>query len=256
MKLSERFKIILSESGLTQRDFAATLGVTENYISLLINGRKEKISEALALLIQEKYGYSAEWIMSGKGEKFISQKNSFLKQKTIALLKTLSDEEIKAVMAFVNSLDEVKKILQDPYNETSAALFEIFKEPQEIYTHKFKIPVIGRVAGGKPILAVEDQDIFVESNIECDCALELTGDSMEPEFKSGDILLVKRQPTLENGELGIILIMAGAEIAEATFKKFYSENGSVLLKSLNSRYAPIEIVSKDIIIFGKVIGKA
>lgn len=110
--------------------------------------------------------------------------------------------------------------------------------------------MIGRVAGGKPILAVEDREIFVESNIECDCALELIGDSMEPEFKSGDILLVKRQPTLENGEFGIILIMEGAEIAEATFKKFYSENGSVLLKSINPKYDPIEIKSKNIMIFG------
>jgi len=254
MNLSERLKIILSENGLSQREFALTLGVTENYISLLINGKKEKISETLALLIQEKYGYNAEWVMTGQGEKMKSQKDNFLKQKTIALLKTLSEEEIQAVFAFLNSLDEVKKILQNASDEITATTFETFTESSEIYTHKYKIPLIGRVAGGKPILAVEDCS-FIESNIECDCALELVGDSMEPDFKEGDVLLIKRQHILENGELGIILILDGAEIAEATFKKFYCKNGSVLLKSLNSKYDTIEIKSKDIIIFGKVVGK-
>lgn len=65
MKISKRFKTMLIENGLTQTDFAAGLGVTQNYISLLISGEKEKISKTLALLIPRKVrvlcGMDTDW---------------------------------------------------------------------------------------------------------------------------------------------------------------------------------------------------
>ena len=263
MKLSERFKTILNESGLTQRDFASTLGITENYISLLINGKKEKISETLAFLIQEKYGYSAEWILTGKGDKFINTKNSFIKQKTIAAVKSLSDEEIKAVMAFINSMEDLRKIFESIFEETTATheydtekcFMSKVAEERSKYKTSYTIPLLGRVAGGMPILAVQGHGKQIRTHIKSDCALEVVGDSMEPNYKSGDIILVHRQPELLNGELGVIMILEGAEIAEVTFKRFYQDEDRIILKSINPKY-PDQILKKvDVMIYGKVVGK-
>lgn len=254
MKLSERFKIMLNESGLTQREFAAALGITENYISLLINGKKEKISETLALLIQEKYGYSAEWVLTGKGDKFVNTRNSFIKQRTIATVKSLSDQEIKAVMAFINSMEDLREIFKATYEETTSTRERVAEKVEE-YQVPYIVPLLGRVAGGKPILAVQENDKVIQTNIKCDCALEVVGDSMEPDYKSGDIILIHRQPELLNGELGIIMILEGAEVAEVTFKKFYKENGRVILKSINPKYSDQILNKNDIMIFGKVVGK-
>jgi transcriptional regulator with XRE-family HTH domain len=110
MTLSDRFKIITEEIGKKQKEIASELGITESYISRLISGAHENISLSLALLIQEKYYYSAQWVMTGEGDKFVSSKNSIVKQKAINAVEKLSSSELKAVMAFVNSLDDVRRI--------------------------------------------------------------------------------------------------------------------------------------------------
>ena len=252
--IGERVKIIVKELGITQKKFAEELGLTDNYISKLIGGANNKLSNTVALLIQEKYGYSAEWILTGKGDKFINTKNSFIKQKTIAAVKSLSDEEIKAVMAFINSLDDLRKIFESTFKETTAT-YECVAEESAEHKVPYTVPLLGRVAGGMPILAVQEYGNQIHTPLKCDCALELVGDSMEPDYKSGDILLIHRQPELSNGELGIVMILEGAEIAEVTFKKFYQDDDRIILKSINPKY-PDQILKKvDIMIFGKVVGK-
>ena len=108
MSIGERIKIILNEKQIKQVDFAKKLGVSANYINLLVNNKKTSISETLAKLIEETYGYSSNWIISGTEPKYISNDMSFLKIETINKIKRMSDDEIIATLAFVNSLDKIK----------------------------------------------------------------------------------------------------------------------------------------------------
>ena len=119
--MKDRILTIIKETGLKQREFAKTLGITENYISLLINGKKDTVSETLALLIQEKYGYSAKWITTGEGNKFGDGKNSFIKNKTIKLINELSDEEAKSVIAFVKSFEDLRRIFEQTETEKESS---------------------------------------------------------------------------------------------------------------------------------------
>lgn len=261
MELYERLKTILNESGLKQREFALSLGVTESYISRLIKGTHTNISESLALLIQERYGYSAKWIMTGQGDKFKSKERTFIKEVAKKKVESLTEDEAKAVLAFLNSIDEVRKIFGSD-DETSITREYADKympkvaEEGTAYETPYTVPLLGRVAGGMPILAIQENGKFVHSNIKSDCALEIVGDSMEPDYKNGEIILIHRQPELLNGELGIIMIMEGAEIAEVTFKRFYQDNDRIILKSINPKY-PDQVLKKvDVMIYGKVVGKA
>lgn len=110
MTTGERIKIILNEKQIKQVDFAKKLGVSANYVNLLVNNKKDSISETLAKLIEETYGYSSNWIISGSEPKFICNDMSYLKTETINKIKRMSDDEVMAILAFVNSFDEIKKL--------------------------------------------------------------------------------------------------------------------------------------------------
>lgn len=84
----------------------------------------------------------------------------------------------------------------------------------------FKIPVLGRIAAGIPIEAVTDiidYEEIPEKMAKCGeyFALQVKGDSMEPKFTEGDIVIVKKQENIESGEIAIVLING----QDATVKK-------------------------------------
>lgn len=119
-----------------------------------------------------------------------------------------------------------------------------------------EIPVIGRIAAGTPILAEEN----IEGTITIDrtlvrnpdnvFALKVQGESMvNAGINDGDIILIRQQPTAENGEMVAVMIDN-----EATLKRFYLKKGKVKLKPENDRMKPIIVDPKDknVRIVGKV----
>lgn len=117
-----------------------------------------------------------------------------------------------------------------------------------------RIPVLGHVAAGTPIWADSEYIDLIPvpaNNTKIDYALIVRGDSMEPEFKDGSILFARKQTTLENGEIGIILVDDSA-----TCKVLYKYSDRIELHSLNKKYDPIVIKGTDqamITILGKVL---
>ena len=122
-----------------------------------------------------------------------------------------------------------------------------------------QIPVFGSVAAGIPISAIED--IIDWEEITEDMAhsgeyfgLVIHGDSMEPKFSTGDVVIVRAQPTAETGDISIVMI--GGE--DATCKKIKKTPEGVMLISLNPEYEPMfysnkQIESLPITIIGKVV---
>jgi len=114
MELGDRFKLILTENGLKQKELAKEIGVTESYISAILHGRNKNISASLASLIEQKYGYRADWVLYGTGSKKNddeTRKLSLLHLMAIDQVKKMSQPQIKAVMAFLNSLEDIERNL-------------------------------------------------------------------------------------------------------------------------------------------------
>lgn len=115
MNQCDRIKQILTENSLKQKQFASVIGVTESYISKLLKDPHIRLSQSLAVLIEEKYGYNASWILNGSEPKLkqISKDKSLseLHQRALTQLEKMNAEQIKAVLAFINSLDELEKLL-------------------------------------------------------------------------------------------------------------------------------------------------
>ena len=107
MTLGQRIKTILKEQKIKQVDFAKTLGISANYVNLIVNNKKNVISDTLAKLIEETYGYSSQWILNGTGDKLSRCDLTIEKNEIFKKVQKMSDSEVKAVLAFVNTLDSI-----------------------------------------------------------------------------------------------------------------------------------------------------
>lgn len=135
------------------------------------------------------------------------------------------------------------------------------KAPSNVKNNKIgiKIPVFGNVAAGIPIDAITDIEDYEEITEELAAsgeyvALKIKGDSMEPKMSQGDVVIVRVQPTIESGEIAIVLINGD----NATCKKVKKTEEGIMLISLNSAYEPMfysnkQIEELPIRIFGKVV---
>ena len=117
------------------------------------------------------------------------------------------------------------------------------------------IPVIGTVRAGYGSLAFEE-DYGVEyacvKDPESYFYLVVKGDSMEPRIQDGDLALVHRQPTLENGDLGVMVFGEG----EGTLKKYIQRGNAVILQPFNLAYEEKVIRGEELnqlFIAGKVV---
>lgn len=122
----------------------------------------------------------------------------------------------------------------------------------------FRVPVLGRVQAGIPRTAAEDVIGYEEISPEMTrsgefFALRIRGESMEPRFLDGDTVIVRRQSSVDNGEIAIVLV----NNEDATCKKFYRHNDGISLVSLNPKFPPMffsaeELQNTKIEILGKV----
>lgn len=135
------------------------------------------------------------------------------------------------------------------FNVSIDSLMNVNLESTNIRTIK-SIPILGSIAAGIPILAEENiEDYFsIDGRIKADFALNIKGDSMvNAGINEGDMVFIHQTQNLENGEIGAILVEG-----EATLKKFYKNEDSIVLQSENNKYPPMVFTGGDIKILGKL----
>ena len=118
-----------------------------------------------------------------------------------------------------------------------------------------KIPLVGSIACGTPILAQQNIEKIVDvpENIRCDFSLICHGDSMEGAgIHDRDVVYIRIQPEVENGEIAAVRIGE-----EATLKRVYYQNGTLTLMPANAAYAPMVYTGPElnnVQIEGKAVG--
>lgn len=115
------------------------------------------------------------------------------------------------------------------------------------------IPLIGTIACGAPLLAEENTEamLALPEGINADFALRCKGDSMTgARINNNDIVYIKQQETVENGEIAAVLIDT-----EATLKRFYRYGNTVVLRAENPSFKEIEYKNEELNSI-KVLGKA
>lgn len=128
-------------------------------------------------------------------------------------------------------------------------------DPVELMDINFvEIPLLGWTSAGQPIQMVLDYDTIAvpETMVKKETfALRVKGDSMiEENIEDGDIVIIERRSTAENGESVVVRI----NNEEVTMKKFYIEKDGIRLQPANTEMAPIFITNENIEILGIVTG--
>lgn len=137
-------------------------------------------------------------------------------------------------------------------SRTKARSIEIVKseDPRMVRTKSVSVPLVGTVAAGQPLLAEENiEDLYaLPSELVGDDSfmLRVKGDSMIGDgLFDGDLVVVRRQDTADNGDIVVALLND-----EATIKRFYREPGRIRLQPSNPSMEPIYV--NDVAIIGKV----
>lgn len=122
-----------------------------------------------------------------------------------------------------------------------------------------RIPVLGRVAAGIPIDAIEEvidwEDISAEAAGDGEYfGLQIKGHSMEPKISDGDVVIVRRQPDVDSGDIAVVLVNGD----DATVKRIKKSPQGVTLIPSNPAYEPMyysneEIESLPVQILGRVV---
>lgn len=116
------------------------------------------------------------------------------------------------------------------------------------------VPLVGSIACGTPILAEQNIEarIGVPALWRADFALTCHGNSMAAMIQDGDIVCIRKQPEVENGEIAAVRIGE-----EATLKRFYRQGDTVMLQAENPAFSPL-VYTRDqlneITIEGLVVG--
>ena len=121
-------------------------------------------------------------------------------------------------------------------------------EPPKEKENKFMIPVLGTVIAGYPIEAIEnilDYEEISENMARQGefFALRVKGDSMEPRIKEGDIVIVRKQDDVDNGDFAVMLVNGD----EATLKRIQKFNGGINLIPSNPSYEVMTYTSQEIL---------
>lgn len=143
---------------------------------------------------------------------------------------------------------------------TPAYLMGWAEEPENIY-NKYdirpiktkKIPMLGNIACGKPIMCEQDYETYIEASadIKADFCLTAKGESMiNARIFDGDVVFIKECPMVENGEIAAVIIDN-----EATLKRVYLKSDRIILRPENPVYDDI-IYEKEEMNNVRILGKA
>lgn len=165
----------------------------------------------------------------------------------------LYDEYIPPVFdGDADRYEQFKKAVEDDYRSESL---------ESRRTSVQQIPLLGTIAAGTPVLAEEhvEEYVTISIDIKADFALRIKGDSMiDANIYDGDIVFIRQQPTVENGEIAAVRIIdPDTSDARATLKRVYKTPEGLMLLSENKAkaYPPI-VVDKDTCDGAKILGKA
>ncbi|MBW2285960.1 MAG: transcriptional repressor LexA, partial [Deltaproteobacteria bacterium] len=190
-----------------------------------------------------------------KQKKFLA----YISQYAAEWGRSPSFDEIRAHFGFTsyNTVTTYLKILERkgyvrrPSEKNQKRAIEVISP---VETRRFEFPLLGKVAAGKPIEAVEDVNaVEVPPSMTANgdhFVLQVKGDSMRDDgILDGDFIVVRRQPSAENGETVVALIDN-----EATVKKYYTHGDHVELRPAHTGMAPLRVRQGAFRIQGKVVG--
>lgn len=229
-----RMKELRQERGITMKDAARQLNLPYTTYVNYEKGTREPNSETL-IQIANFYNTSIDYLL-GKSDTRIDDR----------VLDIVNELDFDTLAQAGNIRDALKK------QQTNSTSIPPGFEPLPEMT---AVPLVGNIACGTPITAEENviARIGVPAAWKADFALVCHGDSMAPKIQDGDVVCIRKQPVVENGEVAAVRIGE-----DATLKHFYRDGDQVTLLPDNpAACAPLVYRGEElnqIAIEGKAVG--
>ena len=266
----DRIKQLKNDLRMTNDQLSERTGIPLGTLSKLLAGMSDSPKLSNVIAICGALGCTVEYIVNGTPENTNTYTLSGDEIRIIedyrrldhfgrSMVETVLAKEIERNEAFENMLEtpvkgvsSVKKIKPTEIIRTDASVNRYAGEPTARTGKRpislYELPVS---AGGgvylEESLAERIQIPDNEKTSDADYALRISGNSMEPRYHNGDILLVQSCESIEDGELGIFLLDGSA---------FFKQYGGDCLISLNPEYGPILLKDfADVRCKGRVIGR-
>lgn len=205
-ELSKNLKKIRKEKNLSQQTLAERMGTTKQVISRYERGERDpktetlfKLADALQVSIWELIG----WDYQPENGVFLSDEwEKWKKQKSIIEQFNLQDDLI--------------------------------------LLHSKSVPILGDIACGVPITAEQNIEGYANlpDSVRADFALRCKGDSMEPTFLDGDLVLIRQEGDVSDGRIAAVLLDSETD-TEATLKRVHHvPGGLILIPDNQKKYGP------------------
>lgn len=229
------------ELGLTLEEIGNATGVSKSTVKKWENGyianmRRDKI-EKLAKVLQ-----ISPIVLLGIDNDYA---------QTLEVLQTIIDPQ-NASQQGVEQMEYEKELIAS--NKNSKTLHSVSKIENLIPLPKTKkVPLVGTIACGTPTTAVENIEDYIDmsEDIHADFALRCKGDSMiNARIFDGDIVYIRQQPDVDNGEIAAVLIDD-----EATLKRVFKHKDSLELRAENPTFPPLYYEGSELETI-RILGKA
>lgn len=180
-------------------------------------------------------------------QNLLTEKN--MKQSELSRLTKINKSSISEYLSG-NYQPKYKNILKIAQVLNVSPTIFLEKSPDKEVT---KLPILGKIAAGIPILAQENIEGYLPyDGNDADFCLRIHGDSMiNARINDGDIVFIKQQSTVENGEIAAVLINDSATLKRV----YFLDNSSVQLRPENPKYKPM-VFSKENCDDFRILGKA
>jgi repressor LexA len=173
------------------------------------------------------------------------------------MARSLKLTSLATVHKHISTLER-KGFIRRGYNQSRSIEVVQLPKPvreQVIERHATELPLLGRIAAGRPLEAVEDKETFSLGEFARGgnrFVLQVKGNSMvEDHIMDGDFIVVEQTQVANAGE--IVVALVGGD--DATLKRFYRESsGKIRLQPANSEMQPIIVPAQDVKIQGRVVG--
>lgn len=275
MKIGERIAQYRKARGLTQQQLAQELGTVKQTIGNYERGDREpsmavvaRIAEILGVSRGALYGVQDADDAGSDGERLTN--HMLLNGDTAASLALALGVSIESVQRMcagdLDATPEQRRFLADRYGVSVERLFRddvepaVTDDPRPLPRNAYSmdqltgqpVRVLGKAAAGEPIYAPEDYDVYVNSPVKCDAAIEVQGDSMVPDYLDGDMVYIRCCPDVDDGQVAVVFLDDDAVIKEVC----HVPDGLLLL-SKNKQYKPLRVSVEDypnLRIFGVPVG--
>ena len=254
--MRDRLKQLLSTMGINQSTFASSIGLTPSAITDFFKGRSSGLSSTALVKVVGQYNVNLNWLLTGDGDMFLSGERQSGSSEPVRR----RDPEVERIADLVEALDVTSRNEIADYAQYKSERSGLkgreatprYRLAKPAKAETVDVPLLGQIAAGNPIFA----DDHIEKIIKLPqsvvpprgrrlFALQVRGESMiGAGIQSGDYALL-REVVDPREEVPPGHIAAAVIGSEATLKRVFIENGTIILKPENPAFEPIVCENAD-----------